>query len=360
MEIHKDIIFLDTSIFESSNFLKGHQLQKLGNFSKESVISVKITEITYYEILSRIKKNLTHTKNLFRKTDKLFDQEGKILKNLNEYIHFYPMPRINVDENYEKIKVKLDEFLSECKIEIISTETASIREVFDLYFKLEKPFGEGQKKSEFPDAFTINSIEKWVEQNNVEISVLATDNDLIDYIPISEKINMVSSLSEYLESITEKHEKNKAKIEFIKTETLKVGDAIERQLNQNLHDTIAYNLYDKIKDDPYMVELEYEPAEFKNTIIVSSIITDLDDDSVSVEFIVDTDVKMQLNYEDVSMGIYDKEDGQWFNVVYVNEEKIYSTELKLTGKFYYDYTEAYKIIELTEADFLEVVNYDEI
>jgi len=43
MDKHKDIIFLDTSIFEKSNFLRSHQLQKLGKLSAEGVIFIKIT-----------------------------------------------------------------------------------------------------------------------------------------------------------------------------------------------------------------------------------------------------------------------------------------------------------------------------
>jgi len=319
----------------------------------------KITDITYNEIISRIRKNLIATKTLFRKADKSFNQDGKILKNLEEFKSFYPMPKINIEDSLTKMKKKIDEFISNSNIEIISSENASINEVFEQYFNLKKPFGEGQKKSEFPDAFTINSIENWVIQNDKEASVLATDKDLSEYIPKSDNIYMIDSLSEYLESITEKLEQDKAKLEFLKLESSNAHLEIEWQLNKNLHDSIAYNIYDQIKNDPWKEEVEYEPAEFNNTNIVSSKVTELDDESVWVEIVLETETKMQLNYNDLSTGIYDKEDGIWFNVEHINEEKSYKTKIKLLANFDYKFTQDDKTIELNQVEFIEIIELEE-
>lgn len=359
MDKFNKILFLDTSVFEKYNFLMGHNLKKLGELGNKGEVNIKITNITYREILSRIRKNLTSTKSHFDKALKLLNAEGKILKNIEEYNNLYSVPKINIESNYKLLKNKVDEFINNSKIEILPIENASINEVFEQYFNLEKPFGEGQKKSEFPDAFTLNVIEKWVIQNNVQVNVLSTDNDLLQYNSNLNGINMINDLSVYLAAISERLEQNKLKLEFIKSESLKVEDEIDRELNNHLYDTVTYNLVDQIRNDPWIEEMEYEFIDFKNTKIVSSIITDLNDEFVFIELIVDTDISIAFEYNDLTSGIYDREDGIWYNVEYRNEEKVYVARIKLMGEFTYEYSNESKIIELNKIEFLDIEEYKE-
>ncbi len=359
MDQLKNILFLDTSIFENQNFLKGHYINKLGELGKIGEVEIKITEITYREVLSRIRKNLISTETQFKKAYDLLDNNGKILKNLDEYNNFYSLPQFNIEVYYEILKKKVDQFISNSKIQIVSLENASIKEVFEQYFNNEKPFGEGQKKCEFPDAFTLNVIEKWVIQNNSEVTVLSIDKDLLDYAPQLHNIHIVSSLTEYLASITDRLEQNKQKLEFFTLESLHSEAEIEYELNDSLYDSITYDLIDHIRADPWVEELEYEFNKFEETKVVSSIVSDLNEEFVFIENIVDTDLRIYFEFNDLSSGFYDREDGRWYNVEYSNEERVYEIRLKLMVKFSYEYSTQTRLIDLNEVEFLEIIKYKE-
>ena len=53
-----DIIFIDTSIFESNNFLESDRIKEVYKLAERGEIKVVLPELTYDEILNRISKNI--------------------------------------------------------------------------------------------------------------------------------------------------------------------------------------------------------------------------------------------------------------------------------------------------------------
>ena len=335
MKILTDIIFLDTSIFEKENFLRGHKIKQLGELSRNGEIQVKITDIVYSEILGRIRKNLTRTKTLFKNANKDLTSGGKILKNLEEFKAYYPMPKITIADNYEKLKTKIDSFITDSKIEIISSEEASIKEVFNKYFEREFPFGEGQKKDEFPDAFILSAIEKWCEMKKVKSYVLSTDGDLINYTSSTGLLLPIGNLAEYLDAIN-RRKAEKEKLEFLDKAIQDNLDNVEDYIKTNYEDELAFMVFEKHSSDAWYEEVEYDPATIDGIHFSNHLITDVEDSRVFVEVDAEINLTMNIRYEDLSNGSYDKEDGIWFNTEYVNEEKTFIANYKFIVEFSYD------------------------
>ncbi len=348
--------------FSTKNFehlLRGYKIKQLGELSREGEIQVKIIDIVYSEILGRIRKNLIRTSTLFKQAGKTLNSEGKILKNLDEFGAYYPMPGINVEENYEKLKTKIDSFLMENNIEIISSEQASIKEVFEKYFEQKFPFGEGQKKEEFPDAFALSAIEKWSEANRKKSYVLSKDGDLINYKASNDRIIPIENLAEYLDAITRKKEEKErlVLIDKLIEENLNV---VKNYIETNYEDKLAFEVFESFLKDAWYEDVEYDPATIEDIYFKTYLITDIEETKVFVEIDAEIKLNMNISYDDLSSGIYDKEDGVWYNVKYVNDNKVFHTEFKFIAEFNYEisknkesYFEFESIVEIKLEDYEE-------
>ncbi len=127
-----DIIFVDTSIFESENFIEGSKLKQLIDLGMKKNVKILIPEITYNEVKARIKKKLKEAKASY-------DQNYKncsILRNSDNYEKAFSSRFVNVEEEYDIIVRKFDEMLSKGKAEIIPYPALNIGNVFNRYFPM--------------------------------------------------------------------------------------------------------------------------------------------------------------------------------------------------------------------------------
>ena len=76
-----DIVFLDTSVFVSENFLEGRRIQEIFKLSYSGHLSIILPIITYNEILSRIRFNGLESISGY----KAFRDKVKILRNIPEF-----------------------------------------------------------------------------------------------------------------------------------------------------------------------------------------------------------------------------------------------------------------------------------
>ncbi len=351
MELETKIIFIDTSIFESQNFLRGFEIKRLGELSKTGNIQLKITDVIYREVLDRMKVNIETTRAIFRKADKELHGEGKILKNLDEFKDFYPMPRINNDAVFEKMKSKLDEFIGENNIEVIPTSIAKIEDVVNQYFKRELPFSD-KKKDEFPDAISISIISQWCSSNNLKTYLYAKDGD-ITLLPSTDKILPLAQVSEFLNAVTKEIEEE-IKLQKLE-ELLENNSELEHYIETNYYDEISYKVYEELLKDGTFYDLEYEPPENIEVEIVKSLITDVIDDHLYAEFEVKVNFDLPVNYTDLSGAIYDKEDGIWFNTEFATSKIETKASYKLYAEFNFELYE-----DEEDEDFFELEGIEQL
>lgn len=170
-----DYVFIDTSVFEKNNFLEGGRINELLKLSEDDEIRVVLTQITYNEIISRFRKNVKNTESTFN----TFRDKSRVLRNLPSKAHLFDA--IEEAKLVAEFTKALDERLKRAKCIIIEYSKLDISEVFDKYFAKEPPFGEGQKKDEFPDAFALLMLEKWCAKHKRKCHVLSMDGDMLGY-----------------------------------------------------------------------------------------------------------------------------------------------------------------------------------
>lgn len=360
MKIETYNIFLDTGIFESENFFRGRKLKTLGHLSKDGIVNLKITDIVYNEILGRFRKNLTKAKSAFRRVDKELEKDGRILKNLeDDYRPYFPMPKINIEEVEQKLKAKLDAFIEDSKIEIIDCTKASVSEVFGQYFRQERPFGEGQKKSEFPDAFTLNIIEQWCKEHDQKAYIFALDKDITEYKSNSGFIIPINDLAQYLDAIA-KIQKDNARIAFIEKSIEENYSELKSRIELSSSEDISLKVYEEISSNAFYEDLEYEDDSIDDIEFKELFITEINEYEVYAELEVHLKLFMTIQYDDLSEGIYDREDGVWFNVKRRSEDKSFDTKFIVSVKYDMDLEDDddpyFEVSEIERVKLIEIEN----
>ena len=62
-----DTIFIDTSIFESNNFLESKRIKEVYKLAERGDIKVVLPKLTYDEIINRVSKNIDEVDSKIQK-----------------------------------------------------------------------------------------------------------------------------------------------------------------------------------------------------------------------------------------------------------------------------------------------------
>jgi hypothetical protein len=218
IETHK--IFLDTSIFIKENFFAGNKLKAFLKRSRISEIELITTSITIKETLANIDKFAREASSVLRKSLREIDNKSKIFKNISSLSSLFMLKdEFNIEKEIEILKADFEKLIEE-HFTIIPIASSITEKVIGDYFNYSPPFKNGKKKSEFPDAFVLNSLEVWCDENNEKMYVVAEDEDIISYeskhlIPIREYDKLLEQISftfsqnnmqAKVEELLEKHE----------------------------------------------------------------------------------------------------------------------------------------------------------
>ncbi|MEZ4970473.1 MAG: PIN domain-containing protein [Flavobacteriaceae bacterium] len=359
MIVKHNIIFLDTNIFESENFTEGKKLNQLLQLTKENGIQIKIVDIAYQECLKRIDVNLIKAKSTFKKARALLNNEGRVLRQLIQYKSHYNIPsKIDIEADFQALKNLFDNFLKENSIEIVPSDIANHEEIFSLYFEKKIPFGENQKKDQFPDAFILNTIEHWCRLNGMGAYLISSDNDIVNFN--SGRFEIVAGIVNMLNLLVEASELYDAVYEIL---TDKIDIAIKdlKKSINNYSDDFSILLYNRLLTDPDYLELEYDPGEILKVEFPSLLITSLENNLIRLDLKAFVDIRLPLTYNDLSMATYDREDDRYWNVFHVEENSIYRLDLSFSADFEYEIKDKEVLnFSLTSIDDYSLYGYEKI
>src|SRR5262249_33691704 len=117
----------------------------------------------------------------------------------------------NTQDTTALAQARLNAFFDAIGARIIPFETVTVSKLLDLYFAPAPPFSaSGKKKSEFPDAIALLSLETWARTKGKRILAVSADKDWItfaeqcDHIDVVPKLeNGLAKLQEHIEEATE-------------------------------------------------------------------------------------------------------------------------------------------------------------
>jgi hypothetical protein len=168
-------VFVDSLVFIGKNYRYEHpSFVALKDAVSAGRANLLITDITIEEVKAHIDNDVGESSQALKKVR----GATKILRNiatLSDSAIFNDIDRVSVGK---ELYNQFEQFLADASAVIISVSEADPRCVFDCYFKRSAPFGEGKKKSEFPDAFALSALNEWAESEQENVFVVSQDSDM--------------------------------------------------------------------------------------------------------------------------------------------------------------------------------------
>lgn len=285
-------VFVDTSIFVAKQFdFEGELFRTLIDHAQAERVEILLPEITLREVRAKADEMVDEgIQALHRAASK-----APVLRSLGP-------PYTEIAAQFDmvgakaKIQANIDAFLANGKVKVLPVPPECLNSVFDDYFARQAPFGEGKKKAEFPDAFAVATLKKWIAANNEDVMVISGDGDLASACRADQRLHHEPRLEKYLQEVGEFHA---AVLAYVVNLTKKHEEEVKGEVERRFGD-LGFWLEDQDGDvenidvhsvtinDIFVIKIEGEVATFELTATVS--------------FACD------LHYDDMNTAVYDSED----------------------------------------------------
>ncbi len=325
-------VFIDTSVFEANNFTRGEKIRQLMTLSADGHIRILLPEITYREIVTHIER---YVRDGVKEYDRM-RRKTRIFKNIEDMVK--RLDDLNPDKLVLDAISKFDQMIADGKVMRLPYPKLDTKDVFDSYFEGTSPFGTGTKKSEFPDAFVLKTIEIWCEENDTTCTIYTMDKDFSDYN--HPRLHYVKSYTddlstrlrdiENLELLDDWFEIARGEIE---TELFNWAES--QLFNENTYLDLANWL------DVHSIEQENITVGLDNYEVSS-----IEGDSVVIEVFAHVSYEMKVEYDDENSLMWDSED------------KV-ATYLDTTVETVDDYLETTLVISISKEELAEMfIHFD--
>jgi len=305
-------ISLDTSFIEGQNFLAGTKVADLSTLCLAGHIKLFLTDITYREVKARFRKNIIQVAEKVKKPKENIESCVRILRNFQDHKIFFELPIIDTDSLCQRFSIDFDKWIKDHSVTIIATGHLTVSSVFDDYFDNRAPFSEGQKKHEFPDAFTLKALSDFFSNPKSKTYLLTTDNDLLTFksktlIPVDDAATLLDLV------IRNTPEKLIERAIKLIDEEFKVS---KERLQHETKEMILRAIEDEVGSQGYIGDLEIDclenidlmDIEFEKFSIVH---LDMDNKSAKLECETVLSFDVSVAVKDYSEAWHDKEENRW-------------------------------------------------
>ena len=281
-------VFVDTSEFERLSYAFTSGLLK--NLTDHNQIQLVLSEVVVSEIRDHLKKAASESVRLH----KSFSDKARILRNLrgdqfpNLFEHF----------TQESLEVEFDrafrEFLNDNSVTVIPIAKVDLNEVFRAYCESRPPFESGRKKSEFPDAFALDSARHWASENKTILYVISCDNGMKKYCDAADDLIHFEGIGQFLNMLVQQYED----AEHVENLLELQSDFLEERVAQDFAQ-MGFYIDDR--------EGEVEDVTVTDATIEWLSIIEICDLAVTLELEVMVGFVANVSYDDIEHGIYDSE-----------------------------------------------------
>lgn len=329
----KDLVFIDTSVYIKENYFDPkNRITELGRLATAGHINLVSTEITNAEVEMHFKEDASAPFRGIR-------NNYPVLKGIKVFHEFF-------DKKYRK-KVEdmaveaCKEFREKTHMNTVGYSYCNdVPGVFEKYFKLEKPFGEGKKRKEFPDAFALHMLEEYCKKNGLrEIVVLSDDKDILKY---ESKYLKPTTCEVYLTKKLAEAETLNMIRRAIDMSRNRICQDIEKQVRVELDDTRRY-------------EGLFNTEEVLDVDVTNCEVHMLDGFSIlsvnNGEFLLELRLycysEAECSFISLDYATYDREDGVWYG----GERETDTVDGSAEFSIYVRFSEA-------AGDYLDVDNFE--
>ncbi|MBW9074939.1 PIN domain-containing protein [Agrobacterium deltaense] len=250
-------VTFDTQVVVTNSFnFEGGLLNQLLSL-RELPFDVVVSEVVVREIAKHLQ---TKTKEIRQKLESAF-------KTAKEYGIDGGQDLVNLDvrDVEAAARKRLLTYLENLQAEVVGPQEVSVKEVMKLYFKAAPPFSSGAKKSEFPDAIALLSLEAWALSGSKRILAISGDKDWLEYGKVSRTIDVVPEIADALEILNEQFDKARAD-----------AAAVLNEITSDPNSGLAMQLHHKLSSALEVMALHADassPIEFESEIVDATLKT---------------------------------------------------------------------------------------
>jgi len=313
-------VFLDSTEFIGNSFnFKSKKLLGLLEKSRNGSVDIYTTDVVQRELIHRISVHAQEGLSEIRSF-----VEAKRLRTVKHLPPIKKIASVTLDELVSLSINEMEEYFRQANITVIPTKEVKSGDVLELYFDRKPPFGEGKKKSEFPDAITLVALKAWCEENSQSIYVVSNDNDVKSALALYEAFVEVQDLAAFLEIVTEQEQEELE--DFIGT----FKERFEKEIESDIKRVMAeHELY----EIDYDISAEFNDFRVNSVDLHSLYVIDADRNRLTVDVKATAGYSARVEHHDYDTAAYDKEDSEY---IFINEVS-YTFEDKTEQKGFLDY-----------------------
>lgn len=291
-------VFIDASVFRAINFnYSNPALETLAGLTADGGLQVYFTDISIEETKSLLLNTIDKAASTVTSIHKKARTNISVLQNIGDDRFRNLFEQLDPDPIKSELLGQLEIFIKDANAEIISTEKVFVKTVFDQYFTRKPPFGDGKKKSEFPDAFTLGALKNLSISKGVPIAIIAKDNDLKLACDDEPEFVYFEKIDAYIECLL---------IEVVEKVIKNVNEAVEADI-ENIESLIGkeFEGLGFFLDDEWG---EVEEVIVNRVEILEHNVVKLPTDKVQLSIIASIDFTAEVMYDDMNTASYDSED----------------------------------------------------
>ena len=334
-------IFLDTEVFRSNGHnLNTNIMKLLGSYVADGIFVLHTTDVTLREVgrqIDAMETDLTNRANRVVKDLRRWNNRYRFAH------HHLPVPDplsepAQPSVTYGDFKWILRQ---DWNAHVHSAVDIPIESVLDQYFNRHAPFDkEGSK--EFPDAIALLALQNWCARAQQSVYVVSKDEAVQRAADGRDHLIAIDSLEHLFALVAAAQDHDIADT---------ISEAFdEPPLHHELQDTLSKSigwigvLYDGDKHDADVTVIEIVELKKIEDITVLRV----DQDRVSCVAHVKLLVSAEIDYEDVSEAMWDKEDGRYFGA----ESVVTEIQDSVTAKIFVELERDGEEITLSSAQFI--------
>jgi len=294
-------VFVDPSEYRRNNLdFAGDRLTALVDLVAKGWVALLQTDVSVLEVHQLIRRNMEEACEALRKS------VLAPLKSVDDdRLGIFKSPP-TAAELADKLINQYEHHLKSGSYTTLAVSDVDPAVIFDAYFSGAPPFDSQKKKTEFPDAFTLQRLIMWADENNTPVYIVGPDPDLKTTCDVREQLHHFEKIEALLDHI------NRA-------------DALVQRLQtkpQDFTDKLLNFVSDEFVD--LMFILEFNPHGDVENVSVSDVeiqdvyALEVGDQEVRAEAVVVVGFTADFSYEDLDTGFYDKETGEHFMTEYVS------------------------------------------
>ena len=188
-------VFVDTEAYEHQKFRFDHPvLKKLKDLGSVGFLHLLTTSSVDREVRQHISNNLN---NAFVSLTRFQNHAGVLQAASSEECRSL-FKTVDQSALIEFGMEVWEKFLADSKVEVVNASNVHTPDLLNLYFAQRPPFSK-KKKSEFPDAISLLSLEQWCRNKGEQLFLISGDPDLKAWCDERPGMHHVKSLNEFLD-----------------------------------------------------------------------------------------------------------------------------------------------------------------